>query len=670
VGPRIAVAVCLAAGLTLLCAEAGAKGQRWAVVVGIGKYRDPTIRPLRYAVADARAMHAFLVDPNGGGFPPANVQLLLDQQATQVTLRSALGTTLARRAVRGDTVFIYYAGHGALEADLSGRELDGYAKYLIPHDASTADLFASAINMAEVEIFFSRIQAETVVLALDTCYSGAGGGRGFANLPPGRDARGITLQPDFLARLARGRGRAILTAADTNEVALELAELGHGLFTYHLLEALRGKADIQGKGYVTLQDAYRYVYDRVARHSRQVGGSQSPKLMTQAVGEIVLAGRVPAAVAAVPPAPAPTVRVLPRPGSLVIRSARQRVEVRLGDRRLGEAGPGGDLLVENIPAGLHRLRATAKHGGFKTLERDVRVAAGQRLELAVDLEALGPAPVVGGEDGAEMVLVPAGEFWMGSTPEQVAQAIDDCTKRGVAEARCREWYELELPRHRVVLDAYYLDRYEVTNVLFERFVRATGHRTAAEREGHGWVRRQEDAKWTWDKVVGATWRTPSGPGSVAAPTHPVVQVSWEDANAYCRWAGKRLPTEAEWEKAARGTDGRVYPWGDAWDPSKANGDRRVKATSPVGSYPAGASPYGAHDLAGNVWEWVADWSAPDYYPRSPHSNPKGPDSGTFRVLRGGSWLNYPFNLRSAYRHYDSPDVRIDLIGFRCARGSS
>jgi formylglycine-generating enzyme required for sulfatase activity len=254
---------------------------------------------------------------------------------------------------------------------------------------------------------------------------------------------------------------------------------------------------------------------------------------------------------------------------------------------------------------------------------------------------------------------------MGSTPEQVAAAVKACTKRRSPEATCKGFYERELPRHRVLLDAYYVDRYEVTNALFERFVKATGHRTAAEREGHGWVWRQTE----WVKVDGAAWRTPSGPGSLAAPTHPVVQVSWDDAEAYCRWAGKRLPTEAEWEKAARGAEGRIYPWGEAWDPAKANGDGTVKATSPVGSYPGGVSPYGVHDMAGNVSEWVADWYDKDYYQRSPQRNPKGPDSGQTRVLRGGSWDHAPFGLRAAGRLHDPSGVYHVDLGVRCARGA-
>jgi len=264
------------------------------------------------------------------------------------------------------------------------------------------------------------------------------------------------------------------------------------------------------------------------------------------------------------------------------------------------------------------------------------------------------------------VLVPAGEFWMGNTAAEVERLKkEDCKVPGPSVEQC----EREAPRHRVHLDAYYIDRYEITNALFERFVRATNHRTSAEQEGDAGVSLQKDGQWEWAKVPGATWRTPSGPGTKAPPDHPVVNVSWEDAQAYCRWAGKRLPTEAEWEKAARGTDGRRYPWGEIWESSRANGAITVKTTSPVGSYPTGVSPFGAHDMSGNVWEWVSDWFAKEYYASSPERNPTGPPSGSLHPVRGGSWVPNPTFLRSTSRLVYSPTNRYSDLGFRCAKGS-
>lgn len=248
---------------------------------------------------------------------------------------------------------------------------------------------------------------------------------------------------------------------------------------------------------------------------------------------------------------------------------------------------------------------------------------------------LGAGSLLTNADGAVYVYVPAGEFLMGSADDD-GQASGD-----------------EKPQHVVVLDAYWVGRTEVTNAQYASCMAAgtcteSGCASDVDFDGAG---------------------------------KPVVCVDWDQASAYCAWTGGRLPTEAEWEKAARGTDGRIYPWGNEFDGTRLNYCDRTCSydwrdlgagdgypfTAPVGSYRAGASPYGALDMAGNAWEWVADWYGDSYYVDSPPTNPQGPASGSLRVLRGGSWFTTAEVARAASRLARAPDLQLGLIGFRCVR---
>jgi formylglycine-generating enzyme required for sulfatase activity len=224
----------------------------------------------------------------------------------------------------------------------------------------------------------------------------------------------------------------------------------------------------------------------------------------------------------------------------------------------------------------------------------------------------------------EMVTIPAGPFVRGT----LSGGFD------------------EQPQRTIELQTFSIDRFEVTNHQYQQFVLATGHRKA-----------------------GPPSRYAKSIGKMRGTNQPAVYVSWDDANEYCRWKGKRLPTEAEWEKAMRGTDGRLWPWGNQEKPNGANWARVQDGhdvSARVGSFPADTSPYGVMDGAGNVMEWVGDWYQEGYYKESPDKDPPSPEFGTFRVMRGGGYTTTGGDVRITSRSKMVPDFRDETIGFRCA----
>ena len=250
-------------------------------------------------------------------------------------------------------------------------------------------------------------------------------------------------------------------------------------------------------------------------------------------------------------------------------------------------------------------------------------SAGKRLAIGAGT----PQQIGTGLD--TMVLVPAGRFLRGSTRRQAEEAKKYSWVK-------KEWFDFEVPQRSVYLDAFHIDKYPVTNAQFRRF--------GSPRNNYG-------PKFSGDR-------------------QPVVGVSWYQARDYCGSVGKRLPTEAEWEKAARGVDGRKCPWGNRWDGSKVIWDKKSGGkTRPVDrTYNTHRSPYGVVDMAGNTWDWVSDWYGLKYYANAPNRNPKGPASGIRRVSRGASWLlGFPRAFRAAIRFRYEPGRRLSWLSFRCAK---
>jgi formylglycine-generating enzyme required for sulfatase activity len=277
-------------------------------------------------------------------------------------------------------------------------------------------------------------------------------------------------------------------------------------------------------------------------------------------------------------------------------------------------------VVAMIVDAVHRIALARRRALLTKLAIGAASVAIVAVATAFYWETRSPLDEITGKDGAPAVRIPEGVFTMGDDEDS--------------------------PRREIYTDAFYIDRLEVTVGRYARFLKATGGVKAPEG---------------WDEI---------DPERV--PELPVVGVDWNDAQAYCRWAGKRLPTDAEWEKAARGVDARRYPWGDqSPDVARAN----FQNTSPkaydgglsrVGTHPSGKSPFGVHDMAGNAAEWVADWYS-ESFARGDRRNPQGPASGTTKVVRGGDRFDPGERIGATKRYFASPDHRSEQIGFRCAR---
>ncbi len=305
------------------------------------------------------------------------------------------------------------------------------------------------------------------------------------------------------------------------------------------------------------------------------------------------------------------------------------------DASASELNPKLDPSVDEVLVKALAINLSKRYGNITEFIQDLEVAITTKktapeipLETEEeDLDVTGQITVldrpekiaVSPDSIKNMVMIPAGRVWMGSSPNESKN-------------------ESEKPRHRVNLSTYYIDKYPVTNQAYRSFIKATGH--------------PEPPYWSDPQF--------------SDPMQPVVGVSWYDAMKYAEWERKRLPTEAEWEKAAKGEDNLIYPWGNEPSTGMANIDYAVGQISRVDQFAGGVSPFGCFDMIGNIWEWCLDWYDEKYYAASPVENPQGPEMGEKKVIKGGAWDTMIYNTRNAFRFFAAPDTKDPKTGFRCA----
>ena len=601
----------------------------YALVIGNGNYTNGW-DPLPGAIQDVKEVAQALKTHD------FNVTLKTDLTADEFE-DAFLTFVLEHGADETNRLLFYYAGHG-YTLPLANEQERGYLVMVDAPEPDTDKLgfVRESVNMETLVGESKAILARHVLFLFDCCFS--------STILNARDR----ISPESISDNIRYPVRQFITAGRANEPVPD-----RSVFKTAFLDLIDGRAAEPFRdGYITGAELGLYLKNQVpiyneAQHP-QYGKIRDPKLDK---GDFVFV--LPQRHTSLPQAELPTL------ATLSVTSTPSGATVYLDGTAVGKT----PLRAHEIDTGIRRVKQIdigLELAGYKSRVKNVTLIGGENVPWDVPLEPV-LAPMIIGQDGAEMVLIPAGEFQMGSDAE-----------------------DNEKPVHTVYVNAFYIDTYEVTNAQFKAFVDANPP----------WQKDNIPSKYhDGDYLLLWTGNSyPSGSGN-----EPVVSVSWYAAMAYAQWAGKRLPTEAEWEKAARGgLDGKTYPWGNSapdgtqcnfadvtlanyideitWTDDNVNDGHAL--TAPVDSYPANG--YGLHNMAGNAYEWCLDeWDAA-FYRRSPHRNPvagdglertsRSPQTDTLRVLRGGSWANGAQALRVARRIGIPPtNTSLGISGFRCAR---
>jgi formylglycine-generating enzyme required for sulfatase activity len=659
---------------------------KFALVIANTEYEDASFAKLTAPGRDAEEFAQILREL--AAFD--EVQVLLNEGEGKT--RRSIARFFAERK-RDDLLLLYFSGHGI-------RNEQGQL-FLAANDTEINILEASGIPADFVTNSMNNSRSQRQLLILDCCNSGA-----FAHGSKSASAVGKSMGI-ATAFEGSGFGRVVLTATDATQYAWEgdkvIGDTQKSVFTHFLVEGLKGEADRNGDGRIDVDELYDYAYEQVvSRTPKQTPGKWSYKQQ----GDIVLRENLKPREVKSAPLPPELLEMLSHPNSGVRRAGIQELTSLLDGKHLGLARAAeeklreivenddsltlrrsaSDLLIAHgfiseppvsIPVEASKKEPTAEKKIEKPARRSAHPAHIAEPSQKEQIASVGVAPrafpelkgipsrlnlrflglIVGAvlaiialvlvvksnffapklgigstmiseKDGMVLVYVPAGEFTMGSN----------------------EGDSDEQPVHTVALDAFWIDKSEVTNAMYVKCVNAGACNPPTSTSSYA-----RDSYY----------------GNSEFDNYPVIYVSWNDAKAYCKWADRRLPTEAEWEKAARWNDAMqekyTYPWGN--DPPMndlLNYRHEVGDTTEVGAYPQGASPYGALDMAGNVWEWVSSFYRP--YPYDANDGREILDSSTeARVLRGGSWTYADVNVRSADRFSDDPASTHNGTGFRCAR---
>ncbi len=657
--------------LTVLLLMSVAPGaETFLVSVGVEQYDDPRITPLRYAVADARAIAAAF---RAAGVPQRNVTVLTSDQTALAVRPLRVRVIAALQAVRDqaedeDRLIVFFAGHGV--------EQDGQ-QFLLTSDARRDLVEDTALPMALIGKALKGLRAREVLFILDACRNNPDAARGDtdARLTDGL-ARGM--RPMVVADTGPAQvAVATLLSCDVGQRAWEDPDAGHGAFTVALLNGMGGKAADDG-GVVRLGKLAAYVRTAVTDWAAGANRQQTPTLINPQHKDMELLRAVTEPLitvsyeglplsqvcrklttdygvrVALSPKVDPNARVTGRLERLGLGLALQALVAAhgLSVHRIGNAyliaAPGDPVELPPEPP-----RAKDPVPAAPTMPVEVKPPPTMPAEVkpppaapAAPVEPVLPpiatTPAVGageakpanwpdaipwppatdpalrfrvaGPDGMPQVLIPAGEFLMGSPDTEPGRNAD------------------ESPRRKVFVSSFWMDLHPVTVAQFRCFCQAAN--------------RKMDT------------------GSNPEDQRPVVKVSWDDACAYAAWAGRRLPSEAEWERAARAGTETAYPWGDAYDRTRAVGQQgNLYHARPVASCPPNA--FGLSDIVGNVYEWCRDWYDEHWYQRCPEKDPENTTPSRWRSVRGGSWVSPPPYLRCADRYYKEPGEKGSTIGFRC-----